>query len=294
MSPMDPRLLRPRASGGHPEALAWRSAVIANGGSVSGSTVAAVSDFCRAIDAAGLRDRFYRLNLFAGTGLNAALVPLYRGPTYGGTDYGNATDTNNGPFVSGDYTETGASGGLLGDGSGKYLDTGLTVATVGVNGHHAFYHDKTGRSTASSKALGGSTNNSRSQRFVNFSSGPSDTLSGSYGDNILGGGSVAIDSGILPGFSLTTRRSATDLEIYANGVSADTKTTSATVTAITNNFGVFAVLGAGDVATADDAAFGYWNDRIKGYSFGLDMTAQQVSDYYTAMQAFQTALGRNA
>ena len=66
----------------HPEAVAWRDAVVDNGGSVSGATLAAVSDFCNAIDAAGIRDRFYRLNLFAGTGLNAALVPLYRGPTY--------------------------------------------------------------------------------------------------------------------------------------------------------------------------------------------------------------------
>jgi len=273
----------------NPEAVDWINRVYANGGTVSTSTANAVDAFCNAIDAAGIRDRFYRLNLFAGAGLNAALVPLYRGPSLAGTQYGNTTDTNNGPFVSGDYAETGASGGLLGNGSSKYLDTGLTVATVGVNGHLAFYHDKTGRSTASSKALGGSTNGSRSQRFVNFASGGIDSLVAVYGDTDIAG-----DSGILPGFSLATRRSATDLEIYADAVSVDTNAATASVTAITNNFGVFGVLGAGDVATADDGAYGYWNDRIKAYSFGLDMTAQQVSDYYTAMQAFQTALGRNA
>jgi len=249
--------------------------------------MAAVSDFCRAIDAAGIRDRFYRLNLFAGTGLNAALVPLYRGPTYGGTDYGNATDTNNGPFVSGDYTETGASGGLLGDGSGKYLDTGLTVATVGLAGHHAFYHDRTGSKTGS-KSLGGATNGARTQRFTNFSPNGIDSLTATFG-----GTRIANDNGISPGFNLTTRRTDTDLEHYIDGSSADTNVLAATASDIAINFGVFATIGLSDTNAVDNA-FGYWNDRIKGYSFGLDMTATQASDYYTAMQAFQTALGRNA
>ena len=61
--PMNARLLRPIASGVHPEAAAWRSAVVANGGSVSASTLKAVADFCKAIDAAGIRDKLYRVNL---------------------------------------------------------------------------------------------------------------------------------------------------------------------------------------------------------------------------------------
>ena len=124
---MSPRLLRPIASGVHPEAAAWRSAVVANGGSVSASTVKAVSAFCAAINAAGIRDRFYRLSLMCGdsdVSLVAVRTPLYRGPSLGGTQYGNALDTNNN-FVQGDYAETGATGGLKGNGSSKYLDTGL-------------------------------------------------------------------------------------------------------------------------------------------------------------------------
>ena len=80
MSPMNPRLLRPRAGGGfHPEAQVWRNAVIANGGTISAATLKAVSDFCRSIDAAsGLRANLLRVNLFCGTGLEACLVPLYR------------------------------------------------------------------------------------------------------------------------------------------------------------------------------------------------------------------------
>ena len=135
--PMNPRLLRPIASGVHPEAAAWRSAVVANGGSVSGSTMKAVSTFCAAIDSAGIRDRFYRLNLFAGTGLSACLVPLYRGQSRTGTQYGNITDTN-ANFVSGDYVETGATGGLKGlRTSTKRLNTGLAPAEFSGHNFHA-------------------------------------------------------------------------------------------------------------------------------------------------------------
>jgi hypothetical protein len=78
----------------HPEAQVWRARVLANGGTFKASTLAAVSRFCFAIDAAGIRDRFYRLNLFCGDNLQACLVPLYRGPTSGGTQYGTPTDIN--------------------------------------------------------------------------------------------------------------------------------------------------------------------------------------------------------
>ena len=81
---MNPRLLRPTASRRlNPEAQDWINRVYANGGTVSQSTASAVSTMCDAIDAAGIRDRFYRLNLFCGDNLNAALVPLYRGPKRG-------------------------------------------------------------------------------------------------------------------------------------------------------------------------------------------------------------------
>jgi hypothetical protein len=125
---MSGALLRPKTSG-HPEALAWRSAVIANGGTVSASTMAAVTTFCRSIDSAGLRGRFYRLNLFCGDGLSAVLVPLYRGQSRTGTQYGNTADTNVN-FVSGDYT---LASGLTGNGSNKYLGLALKPGQLAVD-----------------------------------------------------------------------------------------------------------------------------------------------------------------
>jgi hypothetical protein len=100
---------------------------------VSSATAASVNTLCDSLDAASLRDRFYRLNLFCGSNLNAALVPLYRGPSLGGTQYGGVTDTNNAFVgVGTDYAETGATGGLLGNGSSKYLNTGFDAAAAGL------------------------------------------------------------------------------------------------------------------------------------------------------------------
>jgi hypothetical protein len=132
---MNNRLMVPVASGPtyHPEALAWRTAALANGGTVSATTMQAVSDLCQAVDDNSLRDRFVRLNLCCGANVQAAVVPLYRGPSPIGPTYGNQVDTNVGPFVTGsDYT---ASGGFYGN-DYKWLETGVTfnnLQSAGLN-----------------------------------------------------------------------------------------------------------------------------------------------------------------
>lgn len=273
---MSPRLLRPRASGFHPEAAAWKTAVVANGGSVSGTTLSAVDKFCKTIDAAGIRDRFYRLNLFAGTGLSACLVPLYRGPSFAGTQYGNTTDTNNN-FVSGDYAETGASGGLAGNGSSKYLNTGLKASEIGVSGHAAIYH----RATIANAGAA----------MVRVSDGVAHIFGLDYSTGVTnmrgfwGSASTAAFGATGGGFHAVTRRSATDLECYRNGSSVGTNTTSVTPTAPAQPFYIFA-------SNQNGSAGIYSAASLQGYSLGLSMTASQVTSYDTAMQTFQTALSR--
>lgn len=111
----------------HPEAIAWAKAATTNGGTFTTRTLRAVSTFAADVDRAGIRDRFLRLNLVCGTNLAAARTPLYRGESRTATQYGNAADVNNGPFVSGDYSE---ANGIAGDGNSKYFDTTLTIGTL--------------------------------------------------------------------------------------------------------------------------------------------------------------------
>jgi len=290
---MSPRLLRPIASGIHPEAAAWGAAVVANGGSV-GVSLKAVSDFCRRIDAAGLRDRFARLSLVCGSGLNAALVPLYRGFSRTGTQYGNTVDQSLGSpsFGEGDYNETGASGGLLGNGSSKYLDTGLATEDYGADtnsGHISAYHS-TPTGTNANRAFLASTGPSSFRRFQLVSDiFSSSSITAQYGGSGNNANATGIGSqvGAPAGHRILSRESATSLLHYldASLVVSGSGDNLATSDVISTNFYVHA-------RNANGSAEAFNDGRILAYSIGLGMTAQQVTDFYNAMQAFQTALGR--
>ena len=289
---MSPRLLRPRQTI-HPEAAAWASRVVANGGTV-GTSLSAVSKFCRAIDAAGIRNRFYRLNLFCGgtsgttAGLAACLVPLYRGPSLSGTQYGGTTDTNVGPFVAGDYAETGASGGLTGNGSSKYLNTGLAPSALPsvATGHMAAYVPQITPSDATKAFMGnasGSNQYNLSYR-LNSATGLAQirTVWGTTASNDASEPSSVLRGGLR----LSTRTGSTALRTYHNGTQVSLHETSVTPASHVNNWFVYAFNSAG-------TPIQYSSDSMRAYSIGESMSAEQVAAYYTAMQAFQTALSRN-
>jgi hypothetical protein len=275
--PMNSRLLRPRQTV-HPEAADWANRVRANGGSVSGATLNAVSKFCASIASAGIRDRFFRLNLFCGTGLPACLVPLYRGPSLGGTQYGGTTDTNNGPFVTGDYAETGASGGLVGNGSSKYLQTSFAMNSLPstTDGHAAVY-DMTRSSSTAFRGLVGVNQDTA----TGFGVAADNTTYGIWGNF-----SFVVNN--TNGLLLASRTSSSLLTTYANTTAIQTNVNTVTPTATSRTAVVFARTAISNGAIAFYAA-----DRLGGYSIGLGMSAAQVSAYYSAMQAFQTALTRN-
>jgi hypothetical protein len=282
---MSPRLLRPVSAGFHPEAQVWRNAVIANGGSVSGSTLKAVSDFCKSIDQAGIRDRFFRLNLFAGTGLNACVVPLYRGQSRTGTQFGNATDTNNGPFVSGDYTEAGGLNPGVSSDHGKYLDTGLSPDNVGVaTGHMSIYSPVGGDAAAGTRRIMGAIRSSPQQFYAAFKN----NVSANAG-SLWGGGAVQLNATLSAGHTVWQRESATLLRHYTNASLIGTATSSVTPGAASETWFVFNA-STGGSPTGNQ----YWNNALRAYSIGKDFTSGQLTDYYNAMLAFQTALGRNA
>jgi hypothetical protein len=278
--PMSPRLLRPRASGVHPEAASWRTRVVANGGSVSATTMQAVDRFCRSIDGAGIRDRFYRLNLFCGTGLSAALVPLYRGQSITGTQFGNTTDTN-ANFVSGDYVETGATGGLKGNGSNKSLDTGLLLSSLpsSPNGHiSAWAKDQTVARSGWLVAWGSGYVNGV---YIEHAAAGSRNVS--FGRELSG----SITANSVRQF-LVTRSSTTDQRIYQDGTLVDTNTSAPTGTLTANAavaFRVFARLQGTSLEAYTDA-------RMNCYSIGDNLSGAQVTSFRAALTTFFDALSR--
>jgi len=281
--PMSPRLLRPIAGSVHPEAGAWRSAVVANGGSVSASTLKAVSQFCRDIDLAGIRSKFRRVNLFCGNSdasLVAARVPLYRGESRTGTQYGNALDTNVN-FVQGDYAE---SSGLTGDGTSKYLNTGFNISDLpgAANCHLASYIRGT-QNISSARTLLGTLFNGTADRYRIFlnTSG-----AGNYNPRTELGVTTQADGGVRAnangGLIVASRTSTTSLTLYDDAVSIGTNTGSTAETTSATPIFVFARNGPTE----------YYNGIMAGYSIGAGLSGAEVTSYYNALNTFQTALGR--
>lgn len=285
--PMNPRLLRPTSSV-HPEAADWANRVRREGGSVGGSTLNAVSRFCRAIDAAGIRNKFARLSLLCGSNLNAALVPLFRSTSFGGSALGNATDTNNGPFVGvgTDYEETGASGGLTGNGSSKYLQTGLTTAALPAigTGHLAVYASTYPTSGIKGLLTSWGLGFANPIYVLEANRNGAGHLLTSWGNDF---GGVNFSSGTGNGTLMVSRTGTTSLKAYRNG-SQIGSTSTAPVTPSANNGGGFAVF-----CNFGSSAANYSDARLGGYSIGAGMDDSEAAAYHTALQAFQTALGRN-
>jgi len=263
------------------DAADWINRVQANDGTVSTATANAVTNFCNSIDAAGIRDKFYRLNLFCGTGLNACLVPLYRGPIFGGTQYGNTTDTNNGPFVSGDYAESvGLTKNVL---STKYLDTGLAPEDLAslATGHIAAYR---GSGAAANQAIIGLRDSGETHYYELFKRGDS-KHHGAWGGTSLALAateSAHEDAGLL----LVSRTSSTSLTLYRDGVSIGTQAASIVPAGTDRNWFVFA-LNAGSPTSL-------WaiDIPVMGYSIGNGLDAGQAASFNSAMQTLQSSLGR--
>ena len=274
----------------HPDAQDWVNRVYSNGGTVSSATAAAVNQFCVDLENApggSIRDRFYRLNLFAGNSdasLNAVRTPLFRGPSLGGTQYGGTTDTNNN-FLAADYNETGASGGLLGNGTTKYLDTGFNVSSLpGAANCHLSGYIRGTQSVSGAGTLIGALFNGTADRYRIFLL---ENNASTYAPYAELGKAVNVNttrSNANGGLFLASRTSTTSLTFYDDAVSIGTNTSS-TVEDATGNvpFLVFARSGPTD----------YLASRMAGYSIGAGMTGAQVTSYYNALNTFQTALGRN-
>jgi hypothetical protein len=279
----------------HIEAIDWHNRVVSNGGSVSPTTLRAVSDFCKSVDGAGIRSRFLRLNLFCGNNLNACTVPLYRGYSYGGTLYGSSTEANTN-FVSSDYTETGSNKGLNGTTGSKYLDTGLTMGsayTAGIryaSNHMGIYITNSDLNTG--EWMGANDTN-----WACYDGNAFGWYS--FDGNYLGGtdgGDHSIQSTLGTtnnGFAIGTYTSINTGATYRNGIDV----TNA-VGAVNSEFTVgntLPLLVCGTSYSEDGCGTTILNPAntiVAGYSIGLGLTLSQASSYNNAMQAFQTVLGR--
>lgn len=266
----------------HAEAQDWAVRVIAAGGGVSSSTLKAVSRFCCAIDTAGIRASMYRLNLFAGSDLLSSLVPLYRGPTFGGTNLGNAIDANTN-FVPVDYRERA---GLKGNGT-SYLNTG-----VGSNAIPSMFSSHISLSATNMESIGAAN---QYIDFIGTFGGTSDTTfwlqNNSNVNRYAGLGSF---SSFNFGFNATeahmigSRTSSTLLTSYRSGVSIGTDGNISVNGRVSSPILVFNRASH----TGPGPGGGHTRMTARLYSFGTGLNATQAAAFSAAVIQFNTALGR--
>ena len=292
-----PVYIRAAANQQHPEAVDWATRVIANGGTVTTPIMRAVSNFCYAIDRGGLRSSMYRVNLFCGGNLSGCLVPLYRSTSFLGTNLGNATDTNFN-FVSADFSETGATGGLKGNGSNKYLVTGLNSsgggfanAIISINSIHmgaSGSQMETGSSGANT-LMGGQESNSPFRGVVLWSQ--YSFVSPTQRRFEVNGQNASASSFYTP---ITTTSAhvigtltGTQSILTENGLQV-------ALTNYTTAPGEFSSLGNSPIWIFARGAVGQFatSARIKGYHCGTGITLEQSKSVADAFIAFNAALNR--
>jgi hypothetical protein len=281
------------------DAKLWIDNVYNNSGTVNSRTANAVNAFCNAIDAANIRDRFYRLNLFCGgesgtaAGLNACLTPLYRGPTRTGAQFGNAVDNNIGgasSFLSADYAET--SGLRAANGTTKYLDTGLAPSampqSVYESMHLSAWHGPVDGIVTDPMLIGSVDSTNLERYWIQISI----RATAAYDNVRLGRATLALSAtpvigARVPAFLLGTRRDATSLKFFRNGV-PDGETLTSTTPLSANPYSFYVFRNNTNGSPAGDMG----GANIRSYSIGDDMSDIQVAAFYAAQKAFQYAILR--
>lgn len=259
----------------------YRTNVIANGGTVSGTTITALATFVKTCKTNGLWSKLVEVYPFCGSDLAAARTKLkFVSPS--------SLMANTGSFVSGDYVETGSTtGGLKGNGSSKYLDSGfnpVTHSSVETDFHLLAYVK--GTESSGSRVLIGSQHSvagsAQSTLLGWVSSGTKEQGAiASTGLEFSPSTSTAAKEGAL---MVTTSGSRSQI-YYHNGASVGTAV-SATSTFLSVNLTV--------MARRTELAVGLYSTRyLRFISIGTGFSAQNALDYYNAVHALQTALGRN-
>lgn len=254
----------------------WRARVISAGGTVADATYNAVAAFVQSASDAGYWAKINRMNLMCGNQLAAALVPLKVG---GGAAVDAPTN-----FVSGDYTE---ATGLLGNGSSKYLDTGLNPSTaLTANNTHLAVYNRSSATASGNYTMGAYTGGGAA--FIGLAAPNSAGTGQAFQYDATAGGLLPAPSPLSTPYGMVvgSRTSSTYHAIYRNGAGLTSAVAAASGSLPNSSIFVFAAKG-------DGLPTGHVPAQLAGYSIGAGLTPGEVFLYYQHMQTFQTAMGRN-
>lgn len=257
----------------NPETIDYRDRVLANGGTLSAPTLDAIEKFVQDCKNALLWDKFLEVAPFAGGNLNAALVKL----VYPAGVPGVITNVN---FVSGDYTETGPTAGLLGDGTTKYLNTGFNALTyLPENAHLSFYLRDDVAAAGNRSALGALIG---SDQYWLGSLAPASSVNTRLGQTLT----AALGAPFNKGFYIGSRSAPNLIKLYKNGASVASDANSVTHARPNLNIYAFGWNSSG-------SAGGYLPARGSFYSIGHTLSDLEATLLSAAVQTLQRNLNRD-
>ena len=246
---------------GDQDAQAFFNRVMAAGGSLTLTEQSAITQLVIDMKTAGIWDGMKAIYPMVGASA-AACAQNLKSSSFTGT------------FTSG---WTFASTGVTGNGTSAYFDPSLTSAShLSLNSAHIAFYSRT--NSALNMIMAGTQSLYVLARWTNFHANNSV-------ENVGGG----INTGATTaGFFMSNRTIGTEMKYQINGSIQTDSTTSAATASIQATQSLF--MGA-----QNTASFGirlYNNYSTAWYSIGDGLNNTQATDYYTAVQAFQTSLSR--
>lgn len=249
----------------------WVQRVAAAGGTVSESARSAVAAFVASAKAGGWWSTLRRLNLCVGD-FAASLVPLVN-------DLGAPVDTPV-DMTAANYAE---STGWVSNGA-CHIATGA-IMPLGASGLSAYVRSAPTSNGTGRSLLGSRNGPSSAVEEISYNGGGTPSRVRAFLGSTV---PQLVDSANLPGLWHVTRPlSSGVLNLYLGGVAQAAG--SATAPTAVSGFGVY-VMAVNQVDTRYNVAQS--GQQFAAYAIDSGMTPAQVADYYAAMQAFQTAMGR--
>ena len=267
----------------HPDVETWLNTLSLSGGTASSSTISALNTFCNSIDSAGLRRKFYRLNLFCGDNLNSCLVPLYVGSWWNEPCIGFSIDQNFN-FTSADYNETGANCGLQGNGSNKYLNTGLLSSILPISNRHLYVEERTlpGNYHISIGIRYAGDAIQQSRAFYVYRD-PSNRTSFAFAES-----SNLLVNNHVPCQLFCSNDAAGNGSVYRNGSLAGSGTGYAVSSSYAN--GTITVFGGRQIY--ENNVTSITSARLSSYSLGISLNSTEINTFYNIINTFNSSMGR--
>lgn len=241
------------------------------GGTIDATGTAAVTDLYNTLARTGVWDRLSEVWPCVGTNLTAAMQKLKIAPT-------TQTAYTNTGFVGGDYAQTGASGGLTGDGTAKFIGPGPALSSFGID-CSLFVAAKTANAGAGQRTWLGANNGTDYARIG----------SSNVATNVISRLGQAFNATYAQpssaGYWTATRADANNELLYLGTLAVANNATVQTAMLSGEPTVIFAENGSG-------AATAFSPSRLTGAAFGRSLSASQVADLVAAWTAFDAALSR--